>query len=436
MGQSKELRIEFTEANLKSLKIKKDRYIAFDLKTTGLSCFVYPSGLKTLYFVYTPLNCRNTQQIKLGRWPTMTITSAKAKVKSYWRIINTEDDPHKVRSALSNEKRLSEVAEEYFEEELSRKSKKHQSSVKSSFNCYLLNKSIDNKINKLIDYALHNKFISKVKKADMQKAFDVATKNGDYGANKLIVYSKTLFNFAIKKGYIKENPCKGIELHEEYETNDYLSKDQYWRVINMCFKKDLRTNKLNINHYTTLGLNPVACTGIAWACITGRRQYSEGLSIKWDDINWDTKTLKLAKTKTEKNAYIKIPPMAMDLLQTIKNSRMEAMYNYGDERREFVFPSYAKVGPLINVKKTWEKVLKLCEINYMAFKQCRHSFATNFLSSSKNIVSVQKALRHTTAKTTMKYAKLIDEDLDRDYDNFQSPDASISPEVIQFPKAK
>ena len=436
MGKEKELRIEFTEANLKKLKIEKKRYVAYDLKTTGLAIYVYPGGLKTLYFFYTPLNSRKTEQIKLGRWPTTTITGAKAKVKNYWRVINTENDPHKVRQALTNEKRLGQIIEEYYEEELSKKSSSTQQTVKSCFNSYLLNKSLDKRITKLIDYCYYNKFISKVKKADMQHAFDIATKRGIYTANKLIVYSKTLFNYAIKKGYIKINPCVGIELHEEYETNDYLSKDQYWRVINMCFKKDLRTNKLNINHYVTLGLSVVACTVIAWALITGRRQYSEGARIKWSDINWDTKTLKLTKTKTEKNAYIKIPPMAIDLLQTIKNSRMEAMYNYGDERREYVFPSYVKVGPVVNIRKTWSRVLELCEINYIAFKQCRHSFATNFLSSSKNIVSVQKALRHTTAKTTMKYAKLIDEDLDRDYNSFQSPDAQSSPEVIKFPKSK
>ena len=306
----------------------------------------------------------------------------------------------------------------------------------SCFNAWILNKSTDNKINKLIDYSIKDKFISKVKKEDLNKIFKIVSKRGIYTGNKFIVYTKTLFNYAIEKNYIIVNPCKGIELHEEYETNDYLSKDQYWRVINMCFVKNLKENKLKISHYTTLGLNVVACTVIAWALITGRRQYSEGASIKWSDVNWDTKTLKLAKTKTEKNAYIRIPKLGMDLLKMIQNSRMEAMYNYGDERREYVFPSNVKVGPIVNVRKTWEKVLELCGINYIAFKQCRHSFATNFLSSSKNIVSVQKALRHTTAKTTMKYAKLIDEDLDRDYDNFQSPDALFTPEVMKFPKAE
>jgi len=136
----------------------------------------------------------------------------------------------------------------------------------------------------------------------------------------------------------------------------------------MCFVKNLKENKLKISHYTTLGLNVVACTVIAWALITGRRQYSEGASIKWSDVNWDTKTLKLAKTKTEKNAYIRIPKLGMDLLKMIQNSRMEAMYNYGDERREFIFPSNVKVGPIVNVRKTWEKVLELCGINYIAFK--------------------------------------------------------------------
>ena len=37
MSKQKELRIEFTEANLKKLKIEKKRYVAYDLKTTDLA---------------------------------------------------------------------------------------------------------------------------------------------------------------------------------------------------------------------------------------------------------------------------------------------------------------------------------------------------------------------------------------------------------------
>ena len=80
-------KMKFTEDKLKNIKLPKVREIYDDTTISGLSLFVYPSGVKTFYMIYTPKNNSSTQQIKIGRWPRLTITSAKAKIREYWRPI-------------------------------------------------------------------------------------------------------------------------------------------------------------------------------------------------------------------------------------------------------------------------------------------------------------------------------------------------------------
>lgn len=115
-------KMKFTEDKLKNIKLPKVREIYDDTTISGLSLFVYPSGVKTFYMIYTPKNNSSTQQIKIGRWPRLTITSAKAKIREYWRPINTEDDPFAVRQKHKSEHTVATLIDEYIKSELSKKS--------------------------------------------------------------------------------------------------------------------------------------------------------------------------------------------------------------------------------------------------------------------------------------------------------------------------
>jgi len=54
----------------------------------------------------------------------------------------------------------------------------------------------------------------------------------------------------------------------------------------------------------------------------------------------------------------------------------------------------------------------------MALKQCRHTYGTLLLSRSKNLAAVQGALGHSNIRTTMKYAHILNEDLEAALDDF------------------
>jgi len=113
----------------------------------------------------------------------------------------------------------------------------------------------------------------------------------------------------------------------------------------------------------------------------------------------------------------------MELLKVIKDERLtEGPLLWKEGTKDYVFPSYhynkrnskkavCKTPYLSSAKKTWQRILKDLNIDYLPPKQCRHTFLTLLLKKTKNIMIVKKAAGHSQIKTTNRYAKILDEDV-------------------------
>jgi integrase len=225
----------------------------------------------------------------------------------------------------------------------------------------------------------------------------------------------------------------------EHENHSVFTKDQAEQLIKLCFKKINQNEKswLDEAHYKTYKLNMVVCIGIAFALLCGKRLLSEVFSLKWEWINETNKTITYPDSKVGRKTY-KISSDVIELLQTIKRSRFLRSYNFNDERREYVFPSpfkNSKYKFITGYRSTWKKVLKILNLTYIPLKQCRHTYGTLLLSKSKNLTVVQSALGHSNIKTTMKYAHILNEDLEAALDDFSllnSKQVKEEDQIIEF----
>src|SRR5260370_9413000 len=80
--------IPFTERTLQSLKPLPRTVEYYDVKTSGLSVRVLPTGKKTFYLVYrsaspsaVPVE-RRVVRVKLGPYPELDLTSARDPVRT------------------------------------------------------------------------------------------------------------------------------------------------------------------------------------------------------------------------------------------------------------------------------------------------------------------------------------------------------------------
>jgi len=401
---------------------------------------------KSYYYFYRPKG-HEKKRLFLGTSKEISRAAAVRRMTEIKTKVFSGQDPFLIKQSLEKELTLGDLVKEFYKNRLNSNhgyKPKTITHVHNLLKVWVFQDTLDKNCRACFTYDIQHKKISKVSKENIKSLHNAIGEKSPYSANRVTQYLKIIFNYAIEKGYYKnENPCKikKKEMFDERENHTVLTKEQTQRLTSLCFKTDNRNEmpKLNEDHYKKHSLNMVISTGIVFALLSGKRQISEGFSLKWNQINEANKTITYQDSKVGHKTY-KISKEVLELLQTIKRSRFLNSYNFNDERREYVFPSPfagAKFKYITGFKSTWTKALKILNLPYMALKQCRHTFGTLLLSSSKNISVVQKAMGHTSSRTTMKYAQILDLDVENALDEFSLLEKDSDKEenkVIEFKK--
>ena len=137
-----------------------------------------------------------------------------------------------------------------------------------------------------------------------------ASKN--YSPN-LLSKAKTLFNFAVKKGYIPENPIK-LEPPKKKTTDPKVFRDQDWRKFILTA---LHTHDYEFSKGYKVELFPYVALGM-WC---GLRPTAELLRLDWKDIHLDDDKPQVfihPGWKVKHGRWVDIPPCAVALLKSFK----------------------------------------------------------------------------------------------------------------------
>lgn len=294
-------------------------------------------------------------------------------------------------------------------------------------------------------YTLQHKKLSTITTDDIKIFHSIIRSKSPAVANKVVKFLNVLFVYAVEAGELAMNPIKmkKKDWSPDREDNRVLTEEQRKTILNIVWKIDRRTGRINYNYYKEKELNLVGCCVIAYWLWTGRRNVSEGNKIKWTQISFPTKKIFFDDTKTGQKEF-NLGPKAIELLKVIKGERLTPGPLFWKEgTKDYVFPSYRydtknsinkKSPPYFNyLRKTWIRVLKMAQIDYIPSKQCRHTFLTLLLDKSKNIMVVKKAAGHENVKTTERYAKILDKEVVAGLDKMDQEEVEDS-KVLEFKK--
>ena len=427
-------RERLTEATIKKLPRLDKRYRVHDTEVKGLFVQVQTTGHKSFKLQYRPKG-KNPIAVSLGDCAMISAAAARLRAKNIQAKVWTGDDPYLIKKSLESEMTLHQLAEEYLK--VRRFKPKTLEHIKSCFECWLLDKNAA--FRKYINYSIKDKRISKINLKELKQIHNQIGLKSKYTANRTIKYLRAMFNYAIENGYLKINPVafKARDFFEEKQSNQIFSEEKRERIMQAAFNLDHRTNKINYRYYQDNDLDVVASVAIYAALAMGRRYKSEILNLRWDQINWDLKKVYYDDTKVGQKNY-SIPERAINLFETIQRSRNELVHVKGkmyktkkiapttktgpwrtnDDRREYIFPSAqypnrSSAPYLQEVRATWKRLLEMCNINYLPLKQARHSLLTLLYRKTKNLEVVRQYAGHTDIKTTMRYLKLADVDVEK-----------------------
>ena len=220
-----------------------------------------------------------------------------------------------------------------------------------------------------------------------------------------LAFVSNAFTYAVKNEYIKESPCKAIEVTEtESEERDPYTLDEEVALLKKLDEREVPT------HYKVFFMLLIHL---------GMRK-GEALAIEWKDIDLDAKSVFIRRNSQYRNSRtgvfttlpktkgsircLKLPDEIIDLLPKLKAEQEELKRNVGDNwvEHDRLFTTWNGEPMRPNRPYTW--LQKFCERENLPFKglhNFRHALVTNLVHERTDIATVSSIVGHSNPNITL-----------------------------------
>jgi integrase len=198
--------------------------------------------------------------------------------------------------------------------------------------------------------------------------------------NRALEYLQCMFEFAVNRKYIAENPAAGVKHFDERRerpSKRMLTVDEERRILGAA--------------------PPHLRVAIVLLVQTGGRTYSEGFSLRWDQMDLENSLIQLdGDVKTSESAQpVPLSRLACEVLREWRKEQ--------GSRSPYIFPSPRDASKLIrSVKRAWRTALTKADVPYFPIYSLRHVFCTRLSWVAPDAV-VQRAMRHSSPDTKRRY---------------------------------
>jgi integrase len=222
------------------------------------------------------------------------------------------------------------------------------------------------------DIYLHEVTPLEIEKFKSVKLAEGLTKTS---VNHYLKILKRLFNIAINWEYATDNPVRRVALYSEKDAlkERILSKEEEARI--------LQASADHIRPILIVALN------------TGMRR-GEILSLKWEQVDFQAKEIKILKTKSGKPRIVDINSLLLKALTNLKGEIKGSQY-------VFLNPKTGK--PYTKLHRSFKHACRRADIKNLRFHDLRHTFASRLIEKGVDIIRVKEILGHSSVKITERY---------------------------------
>ena len=209
--------------------------------------------------------------------------------------------------------------------------------------------------------------------------------------NREVMFVSGALSEAERRGYIDRNPARGVsQLPEHNDRVRWLTNDEEQAILAKA----------------PAYLRPIILTAIH----SGMRQ-SEILALRWVDLDFDQRLVRVAHSKNHKVRYI---PMNRDLFALLESMKPPSRTW---EESPFVFTNPRtkddpdSKGRYQDVAHAFARVADLAGLGDVTFHTLRHTFASRLVQGGATMKALQELLGHGSMQMTMRYAHLAPNNL-------------------------
>jgi integrase len=236
-----------------------------------------------------------------------------------------------------------------------------------------------------------------IKQTDLEKLrADLARRSAPASVKLTLNFLCTVFSWAVKNGIVERNPVCGIERPATRSSLEYLSREEVRSVLDLAEKRSADGSGARMLH-----------AALTLALHTGLRK-GELLGLRWQDLDLETKRLTVARSfgtapKGGEARHLRLPDSVIPAIAAWRGlcPRTPGGLVFPVLRGT---PRMADRGHMLGLPELL--ALAGCRPLAKPWHALRHTFASHFVMSGGNILSLQKILGHNDIKMTLVYAHL------------------------------
>jgi Arm DNA-binding domain/Phage integrase family len=250
---------KITDTAVRMLSVSVETYL-WDDQLTGFG--LRAVGRRKVFVVKYALGGRGGRQrkVKLGAFPTLNATQARAMARDVLRAVAHGDDPAASREERRNDLSLDDIMTEFLRDhvEAKRKTRTHAEYAR------LAAKHVQRKLGHLR--------VRGIETADVARLHD-SLRGTPVQANRVLSLLSKLFSWCEGRGYRAKysNPCRGLERFPEKGKERFLAASELKRLSHVLKESEEAEW-------------PTAIAALRLLMFTGARK-SEVLGLRWDDID-------------------------------------------------------------------------------------------------------------------------------------------------------
>ena len=383
MGNEKRVRI--TDTLIKRMDAPpSDQHIEWDSEVPGFGVRITAAG--AISFVLDYRMHGRKRRYTIGRYPDLNASAARDEATTLRGEIRKGNDPLEGRKKDRDALTLNALSVEYQETgDFKKCSESHKK------NCIL-------RLERKILPKLGRRPLKAITKNDIETLHEEYT-DRPYEGNRIRALLSVMFEYAIERKYVTENPVTGVKPYHEDKREKWLTLDQM-----AAFATALDGME-----------NQNAANAIRLLILTGSRR-GEPLKAKWEDFDLDRATwLKPAHTvKQKKQEHVPLNSETVLLLKGMKEAAG------GDTATGPLFPGRkGKDTHRVNIRIQWLHACKAAGLvahvtnggkkitDYrpsVRMHDLRHSYASYLVSAGVSLPVVGSLLGHRPgSKETSRY---------------------------------
>lgn len=209
-------------------------------------------------------------------------------------------------------------------------------------------------------------------------------RGGTRAAAVTVVCLQAMYNWALRRNFVPENPAKGVERYRSEAKERYLSSDE----INELLRALTRLEDSG-------ELPGELASAFRLLLLTGARK-SEISDLRWEEIDFERGfiTLCALRSKTGRKRI------------TLSAAALAELKALSPKKTGYVFPAKRGEGPTRGLQDAWEVVRIEAGIDDVRIHDLRHTFASLAAAQGQSLYLIGKALGHVQSRTTERYAHL------------------------------